>query len=227
MPRQNARSFLGLCASLLVIGALVFVAMSPSAAQGPCRGNWAEGNTYNVGDSVRYNGATYTCLQTHTAYVGANWNPASTPSLWRTGGSCTGGPTPTPTPPPPTPTPTSTPPPPTPTPTPNPGPGCSGVPTWTASAIFTGGQRASLNGFIYEAKWWTQNQNPETNSGPDGPWRPIGPCVQPGPNPNPGSGLAAVVSQTQFNQMCPNRNPFYTYQGLIDAAATFPEFTGT
>ena len=59
MPRQNARSFVGLCASLLVIGALVFVAMSPSAAQGPCRGNWAEGNTYNVGDSVRYNNATY------------------------------------------------------------------------------------------------------------------------------------------------------------------------
>ena len=70
MPRQNARSFVGLCASLLVMGALVFVAMSPSAAQGPCRGNWAEGNTYNVGDSVRYNNATYTCLQSHTAHVG-------------------------------------------------------------------------------------------------------------------------------------------------------------
>src|SRR5262249_135040 len=56
------------------------------------------------------------------------------------------------------------------------------VPTWTAAAIFTGGQRASLNGVIYEAKWWTQNQNPETNSGTDGPWRRIGPC---GPSPTP------------------------------------------
>src|SRR5262249_28572289 len=73
-------------------------AMNLAAAQGPCRGAWAEGNTYNVGDSVTYNGATYTCLQTHTAFVGANWNPAATPSLWRTGGSCTGGPTPTPPP---------------------------------------------------------------------------------------------------------------------------------
>src|SRR5262245_31215792 len=118
MPRQNSRSFVGLCASLLVMGALVFVAMSPSAAQGPCRGNWAEGNTYNDGDSVIYNGATHTCLQTHTAYVGAGWTPASTPSLWRTGGSCAGG-TPTPT-PAPTPTPTPAPnPTPTPTPTPN------------------------------------------------------------------------------------------------------------
>src|SRR6266498_1167195 len=65
MPRQNARSFVGLCASLLVMGALVFVAMSSSAAQGPCRGNWAEGNTYNVGDSVMYNITTISTLISH------------------------------------------------------------------------------------------------------------------------------------------------------------------
>jgi chitinase len=183
MPRQHARTLITLCASLLVIGALAFVTTTPSAAQGPCRGNWAEGNTYNVGDSVRYNGATYTCLQTHTAFVGAGWNPAATPTLWSTGGSCSTSPTPTPTPTPaPTPTPNPTP---TPTPTPSPGTGCSGVPTWTATAIFTGGQRASLNGVIYEAKWWTQNQNPETNSGTDGPWRRIGPCTSPTPTPTP------------------------------------------
>ena len=58
MPRQHARPLIALCASLLVIGALAFAITTPSAAQGPCRGNWAEGNTYNVGDSVRYNGAT-------------------------------------------------------------------------------------------------------------------------------------------------------------------------
>src|SRR5262249_5147397 len=142
--------------------------------------------TYNVGDSVTYNGATYTALQSHTAYVGANWNPASTPSLWRTGGTCSGAPTPTPTPTPTPPPPTPTPPPPTPTPTPpNPGAGCAGIPAWTATAIFTGGQRASLNGFIYEAKWWTQNQNPATNSCVDCPWRLIGPCAPPTPTPTP------------------------------------------
>src|SRR5919108_827853 len=110
MPRQHASPLIALCASLLVIGALAFATTTPSAAQGVCRGNWAEGNTYNVGDSVRYNGATYTALQTHTAFVGAGWTPASTPSLWRAGGSCAGGPTPTPTPGP------------TPTPAPTPGP---------------------------------------------------------------------------------------------------------
>src|SRR5262249_10898821 len=94
-------------------------------------------------------------------------------------------------------------------------------------AIYTGGQRASQNDFIYEAKWWNQNQSPVTNSGGDDPWRPVGPCTPPGPNPNPGSGLAAVVSETQFNQMFPGRNPFYTYQGLLGGAATLPAFAGT
>jgi Ricin-type beta-trefoil lectin domain-like len=44
---------------------------------------WAEGNTYSVGTVVSYNGKLYTALVTHTAYVGANWNPAATPTLWK------------------------------------------------------------------------------------------------------------------------------------------------
>src|SRR5262245_32535521 len=106
MQHQNARWLIVLCASLLIIGVLVFPAMDSAEAQGPCRGTWAEGNTYNAGDSVRYNGNTYTALVTHTAHVGAGWNPVAAPSLWRTGGTCTGGTNPTPTPTPgPTPTP--------------------------------------------------------------------------------------------------------------------------
>ncbi|AUH53558.1 chitinase [Chromobacterium sp. ATCC 53434] len=66
--------------------------------------NWTEGTSYKAGDVVSYNNANYTALVAHTAYVGANWNPAASPTLWTPGGSCSGGdPTP-PTPPdPPTP----------------------------------------------------------------------------------------------------------------------------
>jgi hypothetical protein len=47
---------------------------------------------------VTYNQLTYTCLQSHTAWVGAGWTPATTPSLWSVGGDCaTPGPTPQPT----------------------------------------------------------------------------------------------------------------------------------
>ena len=41
------------------------------------------------------------------------------------------------------------------------------------------------------------------------------------------TGFAAIVSQAQFNQMFPNRNPFYTYAGLVEAAKTYPAFAGT
>ncbi|MEV0561943.1 glycosyl hydrolase family 18 protein [Dactylosporangium sp. NPDC049742] len=52
---------------------------------------WAEGNTYTAGTQVTYGGKLYQALVTHTAYVGAGWNPASTPSLWKDLGACTGG----------------------------------------------------------------------------------------------------------------------------------------
>jgi hypothetical protein len=51
--------------------------------------------------------------------------------------------------------------------------------TWTATAIYTGGQTASLNGENYTANWWTQGNNPATNSGGSGsgqPWTLDGSC---------------------------------------------------
>ncbi|MGC5342815.1 glycoside hydrolase family 19 protein [Streptomyces sp. DT24] len=45
-----------------------------------------------------------------------------------------------------------------------------------------------------------------------------------GGNPTPNS---FVVSEAQFDQMFPNRNPFYTYQGVVDAMKAFPKFAHT
>jgi chitinase len=53
---------------------------------------WAEGNTYTVGQQVTYNGHLYQALVTHTAWPGAGWNPAATPSLWKDLGACDGTP---------------------------------------------------------------------------------------------------------------------------------------
>lgn len=36
-----------------------------------------------------------------------------------------------------------------------------------------------------------------------------------------------VVSEAQFEQIFPNRNPFYTYQGLVDALQAYPDFANT
>lgn len=38
---------------------------------------WSEGSSYVVGQLVTYNGATYKCLQAHTAWVGAGWYPSA------------------------------------------------------------------------------------------------------------------------------------------------------
>ncbi len=44
---------------------------------------WVDGGTYSAGTVVFYNGHDYQALVTQTDYVGANWNPAATPSLWK------------------------------------------------------------------------------------------------------------------------------------------------
>jgi chitinase len=113
--------------AMTVATAAVFVPSSLAAPAGPvvmvaCTApGWAEGNTYTAGTQVTYSGRLYQALVTHTAHVGAGWNPGATPSLWRDLGACSGGtPTPSPTrttpppssPPPTTPPPSTTPPPP-------------------------------------------------------------------------------------------------------------------
>nr|WP_238327754.1 carbohydrate-binding protein [Paenibacillus gorillae] len=53
-------------------------------------------------------------------------------------------------------------------------PACTATP-WTATGVFPGGQRASYNGQLYEAKWWTQGDRPDL-SGEWGVWKLIGVC---------------------------------------------------
>ena len=66
-----------------------------------------------------------------------------------------------------------TPPPPPPPPT-----GCNGVATWNATTIYLGGNQAAYNGNLYEAKWYTQNENPANNPSNDPwyVWTPLGSC---------------------------------------------------
>jgi predicted carbohydrate-binding protein with CBM5 and CBM33 domain len=47
----------------------------------PSSGTWAAGTAYKTGDVVTYGGASYRCLQSHTAIAG--WEPPNTPALWQ------------------------------------------------------------------------------------------------------------------------------------------------
>ncbi|MGL4996783.1 MAG: chitinase [Deefgea sp.] len=176
-------------------------------AAGVHAASWQEGNTYQVNTVVDYNGKTYSALVTHTAHVGAGWNPASTPTLWKETGvsSATPSPTPTFTAPPvcPIKTPsqygywkitdpvtcatewvvTGTPtPPPTPTPTAT-APVVAALPAWNASRVYNSGERVSVGSSAYEAKWWTQGNVPGADQW--GPWKLVsGTVITPTPTPN-------------------------------------------
>ncbi|GAA5042702.1 hypothetical protein GCM10011506_45460 [Marivirga lumbricoides] len=51
---------------------------------------------------------------------------------------------------------------------------CS-VPAWSATAVYTKGMQVSYNGNTYEAKWWTQGENP-AQAGEWGAWKLLGSC---------------------------------------------------
>nr|WP_107050596.1 glycoside hydrolase family 19 protein [Streptomyces sp. NRRL F-2580] len=101
---------------------------------------------------------------------------------------------------------------------------CAGA--WTSSAVYTNGMSASYAGHNWQAKWWTQGETPGT-TGQWGVWSDQGSCGGGGQDPDPGNPSGFVVSEAQFNQMFPNRNPFYTYNGLVAALSAYPGFANT
>ena len=72
------------------------------------------------------------------------------------------------------------------------GSGCAA--TWSASAVYTAGMTANVNGINYIANYWTQGQNPASNSGPSGsgqPWTSQGACSTCTTLPSTPTGLTA------------------------------------
>jgi chitinase len=81
-------------------------------------------------------------------------------------------------------------PPPPPPPSPSasssaPGGGSCTDPTWSATAVYTGGMSVSWKGHKYTAKWWTQNEQPDTHSGQWDVWTDNGACSGGTTNPPP------------------------------------------
>ncbi|MFB9722504.1 glycoside hydrolase family 19 protein [Planobispora longispora] len=87
---------------------------------------------------------------------------------------------------------------------------------WDPAKGYAGGLVASYNGHNWRAKWWTKGNVP---GGPSGIWTDKGSCEQSEGN--------FVVTKAQFEQMFPNRKPFYTYDGLVTALSAYPAFANT
>ncbi|MEU9204239.1 glycoside hydrolase family 19 protein [Streptomyces sp. NPDC048332] len=86
---------------------------------------------------------------------------------------------------------------------------------WDSSTAYAAGGTVAHHGRNWTAKWWTRNENP----GAATVWSDLGACA--------GGVSDFVVSEAEFDEIFPERAPFYTYQGLIDALHAYPRFANT
>ncbi|KAJ7630611.1 glycoside hydrolase family 18 protein [Roridomyces roridus] len=161
---QNNRYDLGIKNALVAAGGTGFTFPACSAAA------YSTSGTYPGGSQVSYQGYIYQ----------AKWFASSAPSLnangdWSAISACGGtstGPTTTTTPSTSTSTTVSTT-----SSAPATGPtgsgSCAGVPAWSSAAIFVGGDKATYNGDLWTAQWWTEGDIP---GGAAGVWVNNGAC---------------------------------------------------
>ncbi|ELR73277.1 Chitinase [Fulvivirga imtechensis AK7] len=74
---------------------------------------------------------------------------------------------------------------------------CSGLPEWSASAVYTGGAEVQYNGHKYRANYWTQNNNPEQYSDPYEHWTNLGACDG-GTNVSPSVNITQPLNGATF-----------------------------
>lgn len=143
---------------ILLVVIVTFCAVTPSLAQASA---WQPNTPYTVNALVSYGGSTYKCLQAHTSQLG--WEPPNVPALWQlqvgTPIPATNTPTKTNTIVGPTVTRTTTPTSiRTDTPTATSSGGCA-APAWNSTAVYTNGNQVSYGGHLWQAKWWTRQNN--------------------------------------------------------------------
>jgi len=95
------------------------------------------------------------------------------------------------------------------------GTGCNGIAAWSATAVYTNGNQVVYNNKIYQAKWWTQNEQPDINTGDGKVWAYVADCSG-GTNNTP-----PVVNIT-----APANNASYTAPATVTITATASDADG-
>jgi predicted chitinase len=97
---------------------------------------------------------------------------------------------------------------------------CSSYPAWVAGQWYEAGAIVRYtDGKAYIAEHANPGYDPTVSTWY---WEPY--ACDNGPGTPVGN---FVVTEAQFNQMFPNRNPFYTYSGLTAALSAYPGFANT
>lgn len=123
----------------------------------------------------------------------------------------------------------------------NPGPNNGGTcsyPAWQAGTFYPSGSKVLYQGqpFVAEhenpgydpiiSSWFWEPTSCDSVVQNPGPAPTPAPAPAPTPNPGPvGDGsVSSLISEAQFNSMFPQKIPFYTYSGFIEAAEAVPGF---
>jgi chitinase len=131
-----------------------------------------------------------------------------------------------------TPTPSATAVPVTVTPTPTTPAGCN-VPPWQTHIVYTGGNQVSHGGKKWQARWWTQGEEPGT-TGQWGVWQDVGPCggqtVTPPPptqtnTPIPTATNIPSLTPSVVPSNTPTRTPSPTPTTPGNSCAGVPQYT--
>ncbi|MFI5868455.1 glycoside hydrolase family 19 protein [Streptomyces sp. NPDC051546] len=204
---MSKQRFIAMSAAAVTVAALAALTpFAPRAYAAECAAPYAAATVYTGGMSASSGGHNWQA---------AWWTQGEAPStggsgVWADQGTCgAGGGGNTPSPSPTTPT------------------ACN-HPAWAAGAQYATGAivKYGPNGQYYIATHDNPGYDPTISTWFWSPYACTGePTPTPSPTvPNPGG---FVVSEAQFNQMFPSRNPFYTYTGLLNALSAYPAFANT
>lgn len=206
------KRFLAPLGVLGVVGALAIVVPMTSASAATCAAPWSAATAYNGGAQVSYGGHQYAAKW---------WTQGDQPDqhsgqwdVWSDKGSCSGGS--------------------------SGGGGGTGsgggggggsactYPDWVAGTSYTTGTivRYPNNGQYYKASHDNPGYDPTISTWFWDPYTCSGGGSGSGGGGG-GTGSGFVVSEAQFNQMFPSRNPFYTYSGLVAAMSAYSGFANT
>ncbi|MFB9503026.1 glycoside hydrolase family 19 protein [Saccharothrix mutabilis subsp. capreolus] len=185
-------------ATIVVGAALTVAAATTSASAAACATPWSASAVYTGGMTASHNGHNWSAKW---------WTQNETPGsaqVWADQGVCGGGTTTTTSPP----------------------SSCS-YPAWVQGKFYAAGSIVKYtDGKHYIAEHDNPGYDPTISTWY---WDPYNCGTSPTTTttstpPNTGG---FVVSEAQFNQMYPNRNPFYTYSGLKAALSAYPGFANT
>lgn len=200
MSRQRLIAFLA--ALVAVAGLAVMVPLSSTASAATCATAWNPSSVYTGGMTASYNSRNWSAKW---------WTLGETPGsadVWADQGTCSGGTGGT---------------------SGGTGGGCS-YPAWVAGRAYSAGDIVQYtNGLDYIATHDNPGYDPTISTWYWSPYTCSGGGTTGGTGGSTGGTTPGgfVVSEAQFNQMFPSRNPFYTYSGLTAALSSYPGFANT